>query len=92
MVQYGVLRWAHEHPVLARHTDNIQLLEALAAAGRLNAGQAQTLAEAYRRYLSLEHRTRLMERGSQVDRAELGDLPERVRRIWDEVFEKGEGE
>ena len=87
MVQYWVLRWAHEHPVLTRHTDNINILEALAGAGLLDAGRSRELADAYRRYLSIEHRLKLMERGSLIPRTELGGLPEGVRRVWDEVFE-----
>ncbi len=92
MVQYAVLRWAHAHPVLARHTDNIGILEALAAEGLLDGAKARTLIEAYRRYLSAEHRLKLMERGSTVDRATLDGLPDEVARIWDEMFEKGKGE
>jgi glutamate-ammonia-ligase adenylyltransferase len=86
MVQYWVLRWAHEHPGLTRHTDNIHILEALSTEGLLDSGQAQLLTEAYRRYLSVEHRLKLMERGAAADPAELGDWPEKVRRIWDEAF------
>ena len=88
MVQYWVLRWAREHPGLTRHTDNIHILEALRAEGLLATGQARSLVEAFRRYLSVEHRQKLMERGSQVDRAELGDWPDEVRQIWQEVFEE----
>ena len=88
MVQYAVLRWAHAHPVLARHTDNIGILEALAAEGLLDGTKARTLIEAYRRYLSAEHRLKLMERGSTVDRATLDGLPDEVARIWDEMFEE----
>jgi glutamate-ammonia-ligase adenylyltransferase len=88
MVQYAVLRWAHAHPVLARHTDNIGILEALAAEGLLDGARARTLIEAYRRYLSAEHRLKLMERGSMVDRATLDGLPDEVARIWDEMFEE----
>ncbi|MBI3575820.1 MAG: bifunctional [glutamate--ammonia ligase]-adenylyl-L-tyrosine phosphorylase/[glutamate--ammonia-ligase] adenylyltransferase [Gammaproteobacteria bacterium] len=92
MVQYAVLRWAHAHPALARHPDNIGILEALAAEGLLDAAKACTLIEAYRRYLSAEHRLKLMERGSTVDRATLDGLPEQVAQIWDEMFEKSKGE
>jgi len=87
MVQYWVLRWAHEHPGLTRHTDNIHILEALSTEGLLDSGQALLLTEAYRRYLSVEHRLKLMERGSTADAAELGDWPARVRRIWDATFQ-----
>ncbi len=87
MVQYWVLRWAHDHPGLTRHTENIQLLEALKAEGLLEPARAELLMQAYRRYLSVEHRLKLMERGSLADPAELGDWPERVRQIWKEVFD-----
>ena len=86
MVQYWVLRWAHDHPALTRHTDNIQLLEALKAEGLLEPARAELLVEAYRRYLSVEHRLKLMERGSLANPAELGDWPARVRQVWDEVM------
>jgi glutamate-ammonia-ligase adenylyltransferase len=86
MVQYWVLRWAHERPGLTRHTENIQLLEALKAEGLLEPARAELLMEAYRRYLSVEHRLKLMERGSLANPAELGDWPAKVRQIWDEVF------
>ncbi len=87
MVQYWVLRWAHDHPVLTRDTGNIPVLEALHHAGLLDAGRRELLVGAYRRYLSAEQRLKLMERGSRSARAELGDLPERVERVWREVFE-----
>ena len=86
MVQYWVLRWAHEHPGLTRHTENIHILEALKAEGLLESERARLLTEAYRRYLSVEHRLKLMERGSLADAAELGDWPAKVREIWNEVF------
>jgi glutamate-ammonia-ligase adenylyltransferase len=86
MVQYGVLRWAHMHPVLARHTDNIHLLQMLGDAGLFTPGSVETLTGAYRRYLSIEHHLKLMERGSQVEPAELGDLPQQVRRVWREIL------
>jgi [glutamine synthetase] adenylyltransferase / [glutamine synthetase]-adenylyl-L-tyrosine phosphorylase len=86
MVQYWVLRWAHDHPGLTRHTENIKILEALEAEGLLEPERARWLSQAYRCYLSVEHRLKLMERGSQADPAELGDWPERVKRLWDETF------
>jgi glutamate-ammonia-ligase adenylyltransferase len=87
MVQYCTLRWAHRHPVLTRYTDNIHLLETLQAEGLLEAQRAAFLIDAYRRYLSMEHRLKLAERGSVVTDAEtLGNLPQDVKRIWNEMF------
>jgi hypothetical protein len=34
----------------------------------------------------VEHRLKLMERGSLANPAELGDWPERVRQMWVEVM------
>ncbi len=86
VVQYAVLRWAAAHPGLVEHTDNIHLLEALAGAGCLAPATATLLSEAFRRYLSMEHRLKLMERKAIVPRAELGDLPEQVTAIWNATF------
>lgn len=86
MVQYWALRWAPEYPALVHHTDNISILDALQAEGLLEAGRAEFLADAYRRYLSLEHRLKLAERGSVTDPATLGDLPAQVRQVWDQTF------
>ena len=87
MVQYAVLRWAHDHPELIRHRANIPLLDALEARGLLDAAPASLLRDAYRRYLGTEQRLKLMERKPLVATQELGDFPERVRALWREWFE-----
>jgi len=87
MVQYAVLRWAHDHPELIRHRGNIPLLEALQARGLLNTAQAGLLRDAYHRYLGVEQRLKLMERRPLVAPQELGDFPQRVRALWQEWFE-----
>jgi glutamate-ammonia-ligase adenylyltransferase len=86
MVQYWALRWGPAHPALTRHTDNINILDALQAEGLIEARRAELLAGAYRRYLSMEHRLKLAERGSVTDPAALGELPAQVRQVWDETF------
>ncbi len=87
MVQYAVLRWAHDHPELIRHRANIPLLEALEARGLLDPAQAGLLRDAYRRYLGVEQRLKLMERRPLVAPRELGDFPQRVRALWREWFD-----
>jgi len=88
MVQYAVLRWAHDHPELIQHRGNIPLLEALQARGLLDPATAGLLRDAYHRYLGAEQRLKLMERRPLVALEELGDFPQRVRSLWREVFEK----
>ena len=86
MVQYWTLLRAPAHPELTRQRGNIPILEALAGAGLLDAGTAQDLMDAYRRYLSVEHRFKLMERQALVAPEELGDYPAKVAAIWGQVF------
>lgn len=88
MVQYHVLRWAAAHPQLARHTENSRILRELAAAGLMTQAQAQELTAAYHRYLSIEQRLKLMDQRPLVAPAELADVPDRVVRIWHEVFDE----
>lgn len=87
MVQYWALRWAHDHPDVTRHTDNINILETLARLGLIEDSRARLLASGYRRCLSAEHRLKLMERGACVPLAELEGLPEAVAEVWHETFE-----
>ncbi|MHB8345607.1 MAG: bifunctional [glutamate--ammonia ligase]-adenylyl-L-tyrosine phosphorylase/[glutamate--ammonia-ligase] adenylyltransferase [Acidiferrobacterales bacterium] len=89
MVQYWFLWRAHEYPELAGFRDNIHLLEALAGAGLLDAQDAAVLVRAYRRYLSVEHRLKLLERQALVAAGELGEFPEQVVRIWHATMEPG---
>jgi glutamate-ammonia-ligase adenylyltransferase len=89
VVQYALLRWAHDHPELTRFRGNIPLIEALESRGLLDSAQAELLRTAYRQYLAAEQRLKLMERKPLVERAALGDTPERVVALWREVFENG---
>ena len=88
MVQYWVLRWAAEHPALTRHTDNLSILNALVDAGLLEAPRREVLVTAYRRYLAIAHKLKLMEQGERVAREELGDLPTQIEGIWHDVLGK----
>jgi glutamate-ammonia-ligase adenylyltransferase len=87
MVQYAVLRWAHDHPELIQHRGNIPLLNALEARGLLAPAPAGLLRDAYHRYLGVEQRLKLMERQPLVAPQELGDFPQRIRALWREWFE-----
>jgi [glutamine synthetase] adenylyltransferase / [glutamine synthetase]-adenylyl-L-tyrosine phosphorylase len=87
MVQYALLRWAHDHPELIQHRGNIPLLDALQARGLLDPAPACLLRDAYRHYLGAEQRLKLMERRPLVAPQELGDFPQRVRALWREWFE-----
>ncbi len=89
MVQYWALRWAHDHPAVTHHTDNIHILQSLAAAGAIDAQAADALVNAYRRCLAIEHRLKLMERGSRIPRQEIGDVADTVAQWWQRTIETG---
>jgi glutamate-ammonia-ligase adenylyltransferase len=86
MVQYGVLRWASSHGELTRFTDNVRLLETLAALELMPAQDAGLLREAYLAYRSAAHRASLRKVKSIVDDTEFRDLREGVRAIWKQWF------
>ncbi len=55
IVQYHILRWAHDYPELMTWTDNIRQLEALAAQGLMAEEDAKCLSDTYRRYRTTAH-------------------------------------
>ena len=87
MVQYGVLRWASRHGELTRYTDNMRLLETLAALELMPAQDAGLLREAYLAYRSAAHRLALRNERIQVDAAEFAELRDGVRAIWNNWFD-----
>ncbi|EKF75441.1 glutamate-ammonia-ligase adenylyltransferase [Alcanivorax hongdengensis A-11-3] len=87
MVQYGVLRWASSHGELTRFTDNVRLLETLAALDLMSAQDAGLLREAYLAYRSAAHRASLRKEKSIVDDTQFRDLREGVRTIWTHWFD-----
>ncbi len=82
MVQYAVLRWAHNHPDLLDWTDNIRLLEALAGYEIFTENQGRSLADAYRRFRSASHRLALQEQPALVSHDQLGAERAEVEGIW----------
>lgn len=85
MVQYLVLRWAPERPALLQVTDNIRLLEALAAQG-LAAEDAAVLADGYRELRAHVHRCSLQREPAQVAPVAVEPVRERVRAVWRHLF------
>ena len=87
IVQYGVLRWAHDHPTLLQWTDNVRLLQTLSDEGLLGFEEARLLADAYRAYRAEVHRLALQERESVVEGEDFADWRQGVTRIWRDLLE-----
>jgi [glutamine synthetase] adenylyltransferase / [glutamine synthetase]-adenylyl-L-tyrosine phosphorylase len=86
-VQYLVLAFAHEHPLLTRNAGNIALLQMAAEHDLLPIALAQEAADAYREYRRLQHQVRL----TGAPHARVDAAPQAARRasvaaLWAGVF------
>ena len=90
LVQYEVLRWAHDFVQLTRWTDNIRILETLVATGRLAKRTARVLSEAYQVLRAKVHRLTLGGQPPQVEEAAVQDTVRDVRQIWQHTMERQE--
>ncbi|RRQ21619.1 bifunctional [glutamate--ammonia ligase]-adenylyl-L-tyrosine phosphorylase/[glutamate--ammonia-ligase] adenylyltransferase [Thiohalobacter thiocyanaticus] len=90
IVQYGVLRWAHEFPDLVRYSDNIRLLEGLAGAGLMPEDDVRVLGNAYRAYRKRVHNLTLQEVPALVYQGEFIQTRAAVLGIWKRIFEGGD--
>ncbi len=82
MVQYEVMAWSANLQELLVYTDNIRILDALVACGKLAPVEGEMLAEAYRRYRSEANYCVLQERPALVPQAQVGKYPQQVASIW----------
>lgn len=82
MVQYAILRWAHQHPDLLDWTDNLRLLEGLARHALLADQAAELLASAYQVFRAVYHRNALRESPGLMPEDQLVEERQMVRDIW----------
>ncbi len=82
MVQYAILRWAHQHPDLLDWTDNLRLLEGLARHALLAGQAAELLASAYQVFRAVYHRNALRESPGLMPEDQLVEERQMVRDIW----------
>lgn len=87
MVQFAVLAWAHERPVLSRWSDNIRLLETLSEERVLPAGAAERLIEVYKTYRAAAHRLQLQRLPAAVGADEFVEERTFVSGLWQQLLE-----
>jgi glutamate-ammonia-ligase adenylyltransferase len=90
IVQFAVLRWAHDYPDLTDWTDNARLLERLTEHQLLPERAAEQLWNAYQLYRGVVHRRALQEAGSLVPADQLVEERAMVSDIWMLVMEDGQ--
>ena len=86
IVQYLILRHAHQHPDLVKWSDNIRQLASLEQHGLLSKAQEETLATTYRTLRNHIHTLALQEQKAVIPVSAF--LPERkiVRQYWADLI------
>jgi len=87
MVQYMVLRWAHDRHELLAFTDNLRLLEVLTRLEFLSAEGGATLHDAYVAYRAEIHQCTLQEINSLVADSTFRGHRTAVTKLWKRIFE-----
>jgi len=82
ITQYLCLRHAAQHAAVIEYTDNWRQLEALAAAGLVEAPQKDTLLAAERAYRGWLHRRALQSQDALADDADLKEHRAAVTALW----------
>jgi glutamate-ammonia-ligase adenylyltransferase len=87
ITQFLCLRDAAQYPQLLAYTDNWRQLEALAAAGRIDAKDKDTLLAAERAYRGFLHRRALQQQDATADQAQFADQRSAVSALWQGYME-----
>ena len=85
-VQYLVLAHSRQHPELRPNLGNTKLLRIAEAAGLLPEGMGEAAALAYRELRILQHRARLDEAPTQIDKMRVQHAAAVVRSLWRQVL------
>ena len=88
MVQYLVLRYAHQYPQLCANYGNIALLNTCGELGLINADAALQVADIYRHWRKLQHMLRLQ--GYEQTRMDVDKAAQeagQVCALWSELFD-----
>ncbi len=83
LVQYLILKHAHEFPDIMVWTDNIRLMESLSVEGLISGYESQVLQEAYVSMRQVIHRLTLQEKEAIVSRDLFQERAAKVRQLYD---------
>ncbi|MBF0220136.1 MAG: bifunctional [glutamate--ammonia ligase]-adenylyl-L-tyrosine phosphorylase/[glutamate--ammonia-ligase] adenylyltransferase [Gammaproteobacteria bacterium] len=86
MVQFAVLAWSSASPAICYYSDNIRILEALAAAGKITLAESEDLIDAYKTLRAQVHRLNLLELPALVAANDYLAQRQRVTALWQQFF------
>ncbi|HHS99621.1 MAG TPA: bifunctional [glutamate--ammonia ligase]-adenylyl-L-tyrosine phosphorylase/[glutamate--ammonia-ligase] adenylyltransferase [Thiomicrospira sp.] len=87
MVQYLVLAFAHQYPLLTEYSDNVRLLGVIKQTGLLKEQEADQLIHAYQVYRSKYHRVALQNEKPIVGKGCYLIEREAVEQVWKQLME-----
>ncbi|MDR3416332.1 MAG: bifunctional [glutamate--ammonia ligase]-adenylyl-L-tyrosine phosphorylase/[glutamate--ammonia-ligase] adenylyltransferase [Nevskia sp.] len=90
ITQYLCLRHAAQHPAVIEYTDNWRQLEALAAAGLIEAAPKDALLAAERAYRGWLHRRALQTQDALADDAAFAEHRAAVSALWNAIMAGGQ--
>jgi glutamate-ammonia-ligase adenylyltransferase len=91
MVQYMVLRWAHEYPQLTTHTETQELLDELENLALLEHEQHRILSMAFSSWLEKSYQLKLNELDAVISDSAEKPLRHQVTEIWNKMFPRNIG-
>ena len=91
MVQYMVLRWAHEYPQLTRHTESLELLDTLAGLELLDPNHHRILSGALSSWLEKSYQLKLNDHDAVIPDSDDKPLRLQVTEIWNNMFARNNG-
>ena len=86
LMQYAVLRYGHDHPLLLRWTDNIRISEAMEEVGLVSPKDAYWLREAYKTFRLALHQRALQYESPVTSIRGADHLSDKVVEIWDRTM------
>jgi len=87
IVQYYVLRYAHDHPALAGPRNTLALLGTIDELSLMSRDDSTLLQDTYQRYLTVDHGHKLAEQELLVDAGELDEERRSVAALWKRLLE-----
>lgn len=87
IVQFGILAETRHHPSLTTYTDNVRLLEGLAAQGFMSSDEAAMLKKAYCSYRDYGHHQVLQGESATASIEQFQDLRTEVDKLWQQFME-----
>ena len=91
MVQYMVLRWAHQYPQLTTHTESLDLLDMLASLELLELEQHHILSGAFSNWLDKSYQLQLNDHNAVIPDGVDKPLRLQVTGIWNKMFTRNAG-